>query len=266
MERARVLEMIDAHRRATEIPGYRREDAFETCRFVDLDGARSIVLHSRLDERSADRVIAREVAFFGHRFEWKVFDHDRPADLRARLIAAGFTCGEPQAVMVLDLSSPPPALTAPVVSDIRRLTDPDGLGDMLAIWNEVWPEEDQSRWAAKVARAMREQPGGVVPFVAYVEGAAVSTGRVVFVPGDPIAYLGGGATRTAYRRRGLYTDLLRVRVREALARGSRLLMVDARPMSRPILEKHGFQFLELAWPCEWRPQSTDASSAGSAPR
>ncbi len=256
MDRAHVLEMLDVHRRATAIPGYRREDASETCRFIDADGARSLVLHSRLDEESAARVIAREIAHFralGHRFEWKVFDHDGPADLRARLAAAGFTCGEPQAVLVLDLSSPPAALTAPVTSDVRRLTDPDGLGDMLDIWNDVWPEEDQSHWAAKVGRAMREQPGGVVPFVAYVGGAAVSTGRVVFAPGDPIAYLGGGATRAAFRGRGLYTDLLRVRVREALSRGARLLMADARPMSRPILEKHGFEFLEHAWPCEWRP-------------
>src|SRR5574342_514996 len=48
MDRAHVLELLDTHRRATAIPGYGREDAGETCRFVDADGARSRVLRPPL--------------------------------------------------------------------------------------------------------------------------------------------------------------------------------------------------------------------------
>lgn len=45
----------------------------------------SFVLFSELDEESADAAIEEQIAFFhelGQPFEWKVYDHDRPADLR----------------------------------------------------------------------------------------------------------------------------------------------------------------------------------------
>jgi hypothetical protein len=45
--------------------------------------------------------------------------------------------------------------------------------------------------------------------------------------------------------------LLAARAQEARARGFSLLTVDASPMSRPILEKHGFQHLATSTPCKW---------------
>lgn len=254
------LALLDEHRLGTTIPGYRRERTAETCRFLDLEGTLSLILHSRLAPGSADAVIDREIEYFrklGHAFEWKVFDHDRPADLRARLSARGFAVADPVAVLVLDAAEAEPA--ADSVS-IRRLTDPDDLGDMLEIWRKVWPDEDQAHWVRKIAVAMREQPGDVVPFVAYADGKAAATGRIVFSPGDPFAYLGGGATLPELRRRGLYTALLRARIAEATARKVRYLLVDARPMSRPILEKRGFRFLGHATACVLQPAESGPKS------
>ncbi len=44
----------------------------------------------------------------------------------------------------------------------------------------------------------------------------------------------------------MYPALLAVRAREALARGHRNLTIDASPMSRPIVEQHGFQLITYA--------------------
>ncbi len=250
------LRLLDEHRQTTTIPGFRRERTAETCRHMDAEGIHSIVLHSRLESADADRIIDREIEHFralGHCFEWKVFEHDAPADLRHRLVARGFVIEETEAVMVLDLAEVPAPLLAPASADIRPLNDPDKLQDILEVWSRVWPEEDQSHWVRKIAQSMRERPGSVSPYVAYVDGVPAATARLSVAPDDPFGYLGGGATRAEFRGRGLYTDLLRVRVREAVARGLKYLMVDARPMSRPILEKRGFMLVSHAYACNWKP-------------
>lgn len=256
MDSAALLQLLDQHRRTTVIPGYRRETTPETTRQIDDSGVHSIILHSRLDPSDADRIIARETGHFGklgHAFEWKVFDHDQPLNLRRRLEKRGFEIEPPEAVLVLELAEAPAALRAPPVSEVRTISHLDALQDVLVVWKRVWPDEDQTHWVAKIAQCMRERPASVSPYVAYVDGVPAATGRTAFTPGDPFAYLAGGATLPEYRGRGLYTDLLRVRVREALSRGVRLLMVDARPMSRPILERHGFRFIGHAHACIWKP-------------
>jgi hypothetical protein len=43
--------------------------------------------------------------------------------------------------------------------------------------------------------------------------------------------------------------LLAVRAQAAWREGFPLLTVDASPMSRPILEKKGFEVLAFTWPC-----------------
>jgi hypothetical protein len=50
-------------------------------------------------------------------------------------------------------------------------------------------------------------------------------------------------------------------LQEAPQRGYRFLTVDASPMSRPILEKMGFQLIALSWPCQWKINKTESSSA-----
>ncbi len=65
----------------------------------------SRVSWSDLDEASADGAIAAQVDFFrrrGEAFEWKLHDDDQPADLGARLAAAGLSPGPEELVMVAD--------------------------------------------------------------------------------------------------------------------------------------------------------------------
>ena len=79
-------------------------------------------------------------------------------------------------------------------------------------------------------------------YVAYVAGQPASAARIEFHPARQFAELYGGSTVPDQRGRGLYTALVAVRAQEALTRGVRFLTVDASPMSRPILERLGFQF------------------------
>ena len=50
------------------------------------------VIYTRLDEANVDEAISSTVDFFsdkGGEFEWKVYDHDTPRDLKERLLCAG---------------------------------------------------------------------------------------------------------------------------------------------------------------------------------
>ncbi|MFE3936783.1 hypothetical protein ACFXPJ_24185, partial [Streptomyces goshikiensis] len=86
------------------------------------------VLWSDLDGTDADAEIAAQVAHYRERgvgeFEWKLYDHDRPADLGERLRAAGFVAEPPETLMVgrtADLAGlsvePPEGITLRAVTD-----------------------------------------------------------------------------------------------------------------------------------------------------
>ena len=93
-------------------------------------------------------------------------------------------------------------------------------------------------------------------FVAYVEGQPASIGWVYFHPNSQFAGLFGAATRTEYRKRGLYSALLAVRVQEAIGRGYAFVTTGAGPMSRPILLQNGFRLLTHAYAHEGKDKST----------
>jgi predicted acetyltransferase len=81
---------------------------------------------------------------------------------------------------------------------------------------------------------------------------------VYYHPHSQFADLWGGSTLPNCRGRGLYTAVLAARVQEAVQRGYRFLTIDASPMSRPIVARHGFRLLTYAHACEWkRPDSGD---------
>ncbi len=238
-----------------QYPGTRREVTEQVVRVIEPE--RGAVLYARIDATNADAVIEHEIAYFkslgiADEFEWKLFGHDQPADLRERLIRHGFAVVEPaDAVMVLDLSALPPKLAQPVTHDIRRITDERGLDDVYSVIAAVWPEEEHGAAKRNKIALLRDHPASISLFVAYVDGQPVSEGWVDF-PGTDFAGLWGGATLPEYRQRGLYTALVAVRAQAAIQRGYRYLTIDASPMSRAVLEKQGFVVIATAWECNYR--------------
>jgi GNAT superfamily N-acetyltransferase len=242
-------------RRDVEIAGMRREVVPPVVRYVSLWDNSSAVLYSRLDEANADAVIQAQIGHFatlGHEFEWKCYSHDTPPDLLDRLKRHGLEAEEPEAIMVLDVANPPAALLQPVTLDIQRLPDAASLDAVQALEEAVWGE-DRGWLATQLDNERAATPDLLSIYLGTADGQPVSAGWIRFDPRGQWAGLWGGSTLAAYRGRGFYTALLGVRLQEVRARGVRILTVDASPMSRPILEKHGFQQIATAVACTWQP-------------
>lgn len=247
-------------RRDVEYPFVRREVTPQVIRSVDLGGWRGQIVYSQLDATNADSVIAEQIVYFeglGQDFEWKLFEHDSPSDLQARLKACGFEIGEEEAIMVLDMDCAPAVLLEPVRHDVRRITDPDQVKSVLSVQSQVWGD-GHDFLEERLANELRTVPDFISMYAVYADNMPVCSAWINFPPHSRFASLWGGSTLPAYRQRGYYTALLAVRLQEARRRGARFLTVDASPMSGPILEKFGFQRISTTYPCTWHAQKAEA--------
>ncbi|MCB9453146.1 MAG: N-acetyltransferase [Anaerolineaceae bacterium] len=265
MDQAEILALYDQQQRRDVVyPHTRCETTPYTVRTIDVVSAGEItgVFYSQMAEANADTVIEGEIRFFrdlGHNFEWKVFTHDQPTDLKDRLARYGFEVGEAEAIMVLDTQHAPDALRQPVQADVRQITNPDELDAVRKVLETVW-DDDFTGLFTRLATDLRDNPDYLTVFAAYIGNTPVSAAWMSFLPNNDFVGLWGGSTLAEYRGRGLYTALLAVRLQAALGRGYRFLTVDAGPMSRPILEKLGFIQITTAYPCIWY-QNKPAESA-----
>lgn len=255
MNADQILALFDQEqRRDVEFFDVRREVTPTVVRQVGLYHPESAIIHSWLTPENVETAIRAEIAYFdhlGHELEWKVYAHDTPSDLKDRLLAHGFEAEEPEALVVLDLESAPAALFQPVSHDVRRITDPDNLRDLAVVHEGVW-QDDFTILHERLAYDLRQDSDHICIYAAYVEGRPASSAWIYFHEGSQFASLWGGSTLPAYRKRGLYSALLAVRAQEAHHRGVRFLTVDASPMSRPILQSFGFQWLTTIYPCKWQ--------------
>lgn len=205
------------------------------------------VIYTRLDPMDADAAIQSTLNFFKPigEFEWKVYDHDTPADLKERLLARGFIPDEVETVVALDLEQVPPEFWQSAAADVRQVSDPRGLAEInrieSAVWGESFADLEES-----LAEEMRAAPEGISVYLAYAGGQPASCAWARFYPGRQFAELYGGSTLPQQRGKGLYTALVKARAQEARQRGVRFLVVDASEMSRPVLEKLGFVVLTHA--------------------
>lgn len=252
-----IRRLYDRHeRRPDVIDGMVREATALTLRFVNVAGGPGLVLHSTLDEHTADAAIEAEVERFraaAQPFEWKLHDHDAPTDLAQRLAASGFT-PEPEEVLVaLDLAGTLPEV--PPAVEIREVTSPADF-DMVRRIRAAAFGRDRD-WQDAALRAEHERtPDALRIYVAFLDGAPAAAGWSRLVPGTPFATLWGGGTVPALRRRGAYRALVARRLDEARARGYRHALVDAGPESLPILKRLGFVAIARMTPMVWRPDSS----------
>ncbi|HEV2635562.1 MAG TPA: GNAT family N-acetyltransferase [Actinocrinis sp.] len=235
-------------------PGSTLDQDGPVFRTVGPDGAGMIEYRDLggLQAAGLDALIARQVAFFaarGREFEWKTHAHDAPADLTARLLAAGFDPADRETVVV-GLAAPlaaAPRLPAGVrlrevtaEADLRRIADLSGL---------VYGG-DHSR---RVGRLAEEIAIGAVVVVAEAGPDLLCSGRIRFGPGR-FGSLWGGATHPNWRGRGIYRALVAYRAQLAVQRGHEFLQVDCTEDSRPILERLGMSSVTTTTPYMWRPK------------
>ena len=213
------------------------------------------IAYSALSESNADAAIAEETAHhraLGQPFEWKLYAHDRPADLKDRLQRHGFNIGPLEAVLVLDLAHAPAWVDAPPSQDVVRLERVEQVALYRAVAEEALGK-DYSLTSGQLADAIRAGETNHLGYVAMCDGEPASIGRLYTHPDSHFGGLYGGATLERFRGRGLYRAVVAARARDARAFGAKYLIVDALPTSRPILERLGFVHLTDTWPCEWTP-------------
>ncbi len=191
------------------------------------------------------------------RVEWKAYGHDAPADLGARLERAGWVPDDEETLLVGRVADVLAAVVPVTVDGVGfREVDPaapdDDLRRIRVCKEEVWDED----FGSLIAELRAELVGGPAGLRIWLAEAAGADGEPVVVSaawlrlhaGTDFCSLWGGGTRSAWRRRGIYRELVRRRVEQAAGAGHSLVQVDASPDSRPVLERLGLQALTWTRP------------------
>jgi len=164
------------------------------------------------------------------------------ADLATALRAAGARDPAPplDAEFTALASTTPPPRAAGI--DVRRVTGFDDylLGLEIVLAAEQFTDEARARRRAEAEETYeRHRDGPMMGWLASIDGEPVAHARAF--PGPRGLLLDGGVTLPRARGRGAYRALVAARWDEAVARGTPALVVQAGPMSRPILERCGFE-------------------------
>jgi GNAT superfamily N-acetyltransferase len=216
----------------------------------------SCIVWSQLTEDTADAAIAAQRAHFAARgtpVEWKYYDYDGPADLQARLLAAGFEASAAELMLVAETASISHDVVLPAGVRLDVVTDEDGLDAMLAVRALAF-DDPSPELGPRLAQQLRTAPESLRIVVALAGDQPVSAARIEFVPGTDFAGLWGGGTIPAWRRKGIFRALVAYRAGLAAARGYRYLQVDALPPSQPILQRLGFQKVATTIPYTFTPR------------
>ncbi|MDF1812913.1 MAG: GNAT family N-acetyltransferase [Verrucomicrobiales bacterium] len=208
-------------------------------------GFDNVIVWSRLNSENADAEIDRHIEWFAakqHTFTWIVYHHDRPEDLKERLFARGFTLESSDEVVIarseiIRNDSPPDDI------QIRKVTDPQDLADVLQVQDKVWGtgyHDFLSRWLGQM---MRDHPEESCIVTAYSDEQPVGSAWSVNWSDRPFAPLFAGCVLPEWRGRGIYRAMVAARAEAAAARGIPWCLVDAGAESLPILLRSGFQTL-----------------------
>jgi GNAT superfamily N-acetyltransferase len=259
MDTGQIISLYDAEMRIdppTDLGGTLRKQpgliAFDA---PDSSSRGGWILYTHLDEASVDAAIKAQVDHYQHKnkpFEWKVFDHDKPANLKARLLEHDFEPEPPEALMVLDLANAPTELWQPPTHTIHRITHPDEVDCVVEVLEEVY-QQPRPHIGDMLRADLVKAPDLLSVYLAMVDDQPASCAWVYFHRDRQFGELFGGSTVPEFRGRGFYKALVAVRAQEARLRRVRFLSVDASDMSRPILERLGFKVLLYSQPFVWEP-------------
>jgi hypothetical protein len=194
MDHVAVLALFDRNMREgaqPDGPGTRVERVGRVVRQVAADHGWNGVVWSDLDEASADKAIAEQIAYYtglGLEFEWKLYGHDLPVDLGERLRAAGFTPEPEETLMIAEVADL--TLDAEPPEGIRFLPVTDRAGvDLVADVHEKAFGTDSSRLRRQLLARLEDDSDTVVATVALAGDVPVSAARMELVPGTRFAVI-----------------------------------------------------------------------------
>ena len=168
--------------------------------------------------------------------QWEVGSRAEPLDLVELLLARGLVPEKDPYAVALVLTETPPPVTGIVARRVESFEE-------YAAANEVgWqafqtPEDEVAEARALLPQRWREAP--TITHAAWLDDEIVSAGTCAPTPHGLLLY--GGATVARARGRGAARALLRARGDEARTRGTPALITQGGSMSRPILERLGFE-------------------------
>ncbi len=171
------------------------------------------------------------------RTQWEIGSAAEPPGLVDLLLARGLVPDrDPHAVALVLTQAPPPAspgMTARAVESFEEYTAANEVQ-----WEAFeMPEDEIAEGRTLLAGRWRDSP--MVMHAVWIDGEIVAAGTCATTGHGLLLY--GGATVPRARGRGAYRALLRARWDEAVARGTPALITQGGSMSRPILERAGFQ-------------------------
>jgi len=234
----------------------------------EFPGGRGFISYRDLIGADVPALVAAAAAHLAQRpeileAEWKSRAHDDAPGLAEALRAHGFVPGEAESVMLGEAALLAVDVPLPDGVTLRRIAEEADVRRMCAMQEEVFGapahvEELLSSLAEDpsiecwVAEAGGEGAASAPGTAGAARGEIVSAGRLHPVPGTDVAGIWGGATRPAWRGRGIYRALTAARARSALRGGKTLIHSDSTPYSRPILERYGFVKVTETTPWQWR--------------
>ncbi|CUR55566.1 putative acetyltransferase [metagenome] len=249
----------DQLRTDAETPGALSVRRHGPLRLVTFEGGRGFVTYRDLDGLDAEAIadlVATAVSHFEAdpeitRAEWKTRGHDVAPGLYEALVAHGFEPDEPESIMLGEAAGLAVDVPLPAGVSLRTVTDEPDVRAMAAMQDEVFGDPVTSTSGDDLLHRLANGDGMEL-WVAEAGDEIVSAGRLEPVPGTQFAGIWGGATRPAWRGRGIYRALTAARARSALALGKTLIHSDSTEFSRPILERSGLLKVSTTTPYNWR--------------
>ena len=220
-----------------------QDERIETDRYTLCLGAGktwNTVQRQRFALEEIDDVLAEVRAALRERgrpsTQWEV-GSSAPPGLVDALLERGLVPGkDPYAIALVLTHEPPPIADGFVARQIRTLEELDAACEVQ--W-EAFGSTEAEITEARALLPERFRDMTYLRHAVWLDGELVSTGTSA--PTEHGLLLYGGSTLPRARGRGAYRALLRARWDDALALGTPALITQGGSMSRPILERLGFE-------------------------
>jgi len=183
--------------------------------------------------------------------EWKSRGHDLAPELHEALIDHGFEPDAPESIMIGEARLLVAEVPLPEGVTLRSIREPMEVARMCAMQAEVFGDPDPAPMLQSLLERLARNDGMSL-WIAERGDELITAGRLEPVAGTAFAGIWGGATRPAWRGRGIYRALTAARARAALALGKTLIHSDSTDFSRPILEASGMLKVSTTTPYHWR--------------
>ena len=221
-----------------------RDERIETDRYTLCMGSGknwNTVQRQRLEPDEIDDTLDEVRALLRERgrdrTQWEVGSSARPADLVDRLLERGLVPDKDPYAVALVLTHAPPPPPPEIVA--RRVETLEEYAAANAVQWEAFetPPDEIEEARAKLAERWDETVN--VMHAAWLDGEIVAAGTSALTEHGLLLY--GGATSPRARGRGAYRAVLHARWEEAVRNGTPALITQGGSMSRPILERIGFE-------------------------